>query len=335
METNGKFIVQLTGPVVKYRLEIIKDACPNAKDFLIYFTNKESYPLYKEYHDYFNFVIMDDYREKYPISLKYEQLPNYKTEKEYFDNIHSFYGSSNDKFYPYDLHRFALLYLMENHILNFCIIDSDFILINNPELINETFEKIPNGCVYGPWHGEDQNGIDIKLNMWKNNIQPLFPDFKLESPFLRTVDGFARGFKFRNIDEMKLLFDIWNCSLETIFLNDLYRHQILGNNGLLYHAEWVISHIMQFFEHQLNYEFKDSHSVLSARGKNIGIHKTRPEDTIALGSRSCWDFYGFDYSDLSSISAFIKNNKKQLHLYYSHHFQNFEITDNFVYSRLE
>ena len=63
MKTNGKYIIQVTGPIVTYRLDILAKVCPEARHFLLVLTNKFSYDLYKEYHDFYEFVIMDDYRK--------------------------------------------------------------------------------------------------------------------------------------------------------------------------------------------------------------------------------------------------------------------------------
>lgn len=334
-KTKGKFIIQLTGPFLKYRLDILAEACPEARHFLLCLTNKESYELYKEYHDFFQFIIMDDYRKDHPISLKHELFPNYKTEEEFCEKINSFYGKETGKFYSYDIHRFIFPYLIENNILNFAITDTDFILANDFNLLDRFFENVPEKSCYGPWFGEDLRDKELKLKFWKDEIQPYFPNIKLESPFIRDLDGFTRGFNFENIEDMKLVYNLWNKSLETIFDNEYYNTYLKGNNGVIMHTEWVIAHIMQFFQYQRNYKFIDSHSLFRVDYQTVGVHKTRVEDTFYLGKRPGWENYNFDYSNVSSISNFIKNNKNQLHEYYSNHFGNFEITDTHVYTRIK
>lgn len=332
-ETNGKFIIQLTGPVLKYRLQILKTVCPEIRHFLLCLTNKDSYDLYEEYHDFFQFIIMDDYRSEHPISLKTELFPNFRTEKEYFEKIRHFYGNETRVYYSYDIHRFIYPYLIEHKILNFSFTDTDFIMINDFDRLNDFFDNVAVGTCYGPWHGEDMSAVGIKRDMWKNDIQPLYPEIKLEAPFLRTIDGFMRGFHFKNIDDMKLLFNLWNTTIDVLLTNDYYKHSIIGNNGMILHTEWVISHIMQFFEYQLGYKFCDMYDVLNVRGKEIGKHITRPEDTIYM-TRYGWEIYNFDYSDITSVSAFVNNNKKQLTEYYSGRFPIIEIINNFVYTKL-
>jgi hypothetical protein len=332
METKGKFIIQLTGPAVKYRLDILAKVCPEARHFLLCLTNKFSYPLYKEYHDFFTFIIMDDYRKDYPVSLEKEIFPEFKTEEEYFSKIKSFYGSESGVFYPYDISRFIFPYLLENNILNFAITDTDFILDNNPEVLNKFFENIEPGTLYGPWHGEDSSSPPIKRQFF-DELQPLFPQIKFEGPFFRTFDGFVRGCHFKNKEDMTLLYNIWNQSLEKLMASPYYLGIISGHNGAIIHTEWIISYIMQFFQYDLGYNFKDYFSISMVDNINVGRHYTRPEDTLYLGPRECWEYIGFDYSDTSTISAFIKNNKKQLAGYYAGTF-NVEITDTHIYTKL-
>ena len=331
-KTSGKFIITLTGPLLKYRLAILKDACPNAKDYLLFFTDKESYQMYKEYHHFFDFVIMDDYRENYPISLKYEVFPNFKTEEEFLKNITNFYGEKTGNYYPYSISRFIFPYLIENDILNFSIICSDTILSNDADFLKTFFESIPSGCCYAPDRGTDNHGIEIKTDFWQEKMQPLFPQIKIETPFMRACDGYIRGFHFRNKEDMKLFFDMWNTSTEQLFTSPKY-HSINGSNGIISEQEWISGHIMGFFEHQLNYQFVNDIDLTEIKGRKSMYHCSRPDDTFYMGSRkSVWP--QFDYSDRSSISSFIKNNKEELHKYYSGQPFQHEITDNYVYTRL-
>lgn len=331
METKGKFVIQATGPILTYRLEILRKVCPVSRHFIIVLTNKFSYnEFYKNFHDFFEFVIMDDYRNDKPISLEFEQFPDFKTEEEFFQKIHTFYGNQTGKYYPFDIHRFIFPYLMKKNILNFAIIDSDFILVDDFNLLNDFFDNIPVGALYGPWHGEDAFKEE-RIKMW-NIIQPNFPQIKLDSSFLRTCDGWIRGFHFRNLEEMELLYNLWNSGLDVTFTNNMFGY----GSAIICQTEWVISHIMQFFENHLNYEFRDCYDFMSVKNHNIkiGKHYTRVEDTIYAGPRDCWKHFNFDYSDTSTISAFIKNNKEPLRKYYEGPFKHVNITDNFVYTKL-
>jgi hypothetical protein len=333
MQTNGKYIIQATGPLLTYRLELLREACPVAKDFLLVLTNQFSYDnFFKDFHDSFTFVIMDDYRKNHPISLEYEIFPEFMSEEEFLKNIHTFYGNSTGKFYPYDIHRFIFPYLIENKILNFALVDTDFIMVNDFNVLNDFFTHIPSGTVYGPWHGEDISQRPVKDIFWKE-LQPNFPQIKLESPFLRTIDGWMRAFHFRNLEEMKLLYNIWNVALDKVYTTET--EKLHGQNTVIISStEWVISHIMQFFEHNYGYGFYDCYKFMRVKDHNIeiGRHYTRVEDTIYAGRRDCWSHFNFDYSNTTTISAFIKNNKESLRKYYEGPFKNINITDNFVYT---
>jgi hypothetical protein len=338
MQTNGKYIIQATGPLLTYRLELLREACPVAKDFLLVLTNQFSYDnLFKDFHDSFTFVIMDDYRKNHPISLEYEIFPEFMSEEEFLKNVHTFYGNSTGKFYPYDIHRFIFPYLIENKILNFALVDADFIMVNDFNVLNDFFTHIPPGTVYGPWHGEDAYAREFKETFWKK-LQPNFTEIKLESPFLRTVDGWMRGFNFRNFEEMELLYNIWNSSLYEGFIKKENNLTLYGQHArIILGTEWIISHIMQFFEHNLGYGFHDCYNFMNVKNHNIeiGRHYTRIEDTIYAGPRDCWSHFNFDYSDTTTISAFIKNNKDSLKKYYEGTFKNINITDNFVYTNFK
>ena len=77
--------------MMMYRLDIMKKSSPDIiKDYVIIFTDRYSYNLYKEkgYHNDFNFVIIDDIRNNFPISLEYEQILELPTEEEYLKNLY-------------------------------------------------------------------------------------------------------------------------------------------------------------------------------------------------------------------------------------------------------
>ena len=67
--------------------------------------------------------------------------------------------------------------------------------------------------------------------------------------------------------------------------------------------------------------------------KAICRHSTRPEDTIYVGPRHGWiSKHNFDYSDTTTISNFIKNNKEKLINYYGSY--DVTITDTHIYTRM-
>ena len=89
---SGKFIITITGPIMMYRLDLIKRASPSIiKNNIIIFTDDFSLKIYKEkgYDKDFNFVSMDEIRKNYPISLKHHFFEFYK--KNYYIVIHNIF----------------------------------------------------------------------------------------------------------------------------------------------------------------------------------------------------------------------------------------------------
>ena len=128
---------------------------------------------------------------------------------------------------------------------------------------------------------------------------------------------------------MKLFYDIWNEAIKFPIL-DKVRHTVP-----MFNTDFIVPFIMQCFAKQTDYNFCNAHDFIfiNKLTTNIGIHYTRAEDTIYLGPRDTWYLYNFDYSDISTISSFIKNNKEQLLKYYATYF-NTTITDSHVYTKL-
>lgn len=323
-----KFIVTITGPLMMYRLDLMKKSSPNIiKDYVIIFTDNYSYNLYKEkgYHHDFNFVIMDDIRKDYPISLEYERLLECSTEEEYLIKINSFYNKTNKQFYPYDIHRFILPYLAEHNILNFAIIDSDMMLNKDENIIKKYFESIPDSTMYMPWYDGDTNKVE-RINFF-NEIKSFFPQISFDLDLIKTADGFIRGFNFKNKEDLMLFFNIWNKIIEFLFTSKQY---YIGGYVILDIA-WVCPYVMQFFQN-IGYTMESSYSLNEINNIKCHRHCTRPEDTFYLGPR--WPEENFNYFTTSSISDFIKHNKNQLISYYSKHLPVLEITDTHVYTTI-
>ena len=85
-----------------------------------------------------------------------------------------------------------------------------------------------------------------------------------------------------------------------------------------------------------NYQYKAAQDFTYLKNYGLAmIHKTRPEDTFySCGYREVWAHFSFDYSDVTSISKFIQNNKQQLRNYYAQHLPVEDITDTHVYTYL-
>lgn len=313
-----------------YRLDLIKKSSPNIiKDYLIIFTDRYSYNLYveKNYHHDFNFVIIDDIRNKFPISLEYERILELPTEEEYFKNLHTFYSGDNKKLYPYDIHRFILPYLAEHNILNFAIIDSDVILNNDVDFIKKYFESIPKSYFYMSLQATDQQlRMQERLAVFIKN-QHLYPDINFNVEQINQADGWIRGFHFSSKEDILLLFNIWNGAIEEYFTGH-YPH--IGGGNVILDVAFICPYAMQFFKSK-GYKFEDCSLTKTADNKNCYHHCTRPEDTIYFLNRAGWEHYGFDYSDKRTISNFIKNNKRQLRMYYNNRIPIIDITDTHVY----
>ena len=316
-----------------YRLDLIKKSSPNIiKDYLIIFTDRYSYNLYaeKNYHHDFNFVIIDDIRNNFPISLEYERILELPTEEEYFKNLHTFYNGDNKKLYPYDIHRFILPYLAEHNILNFAIIDSDVILNNDVDFLKQYFESIPKSYFYMSLQATDQQlRMQERLCVFIKN-QHLYPGINFNVQQINQADGWIRGFHFSSKEDLLLLFNIWNGAIEEYFTGH-YPH--IGGGNVILDVAFICPYAMQFFKSK-GYKFEDHSLTCTIDYKNCYYHCTRPEDTIYFWNRAGWEHYNFDYSDRSTISNFIKNNKHQLRMYYNNHVPIIDITDTHVYTNM-
>lgn len=332
---TSKFIVHLSGPISKYRLDLFNKTSPNVKDHILFFTNKDSYDFYAEYHDKFNFIFIDDFRKDESESKKFEIFPDplFKSEEEYFKNVGNFYkNEKNGKYWPLETRRFIFKYLLDQNILNFCIVNNNIIFNKNPEIIKKFFDKIPPGSLYAPFHDQDRH-LEHRLPIW-NSLQSSFSSIQLSSPFLRTCDGFLRGHHFYNKEDMTLYYDLWNACVNKVLSSNLE----YGHNGIIIQLEWISSHIMQFFEHNKDYSFFDYTEKERVDGNLVFKYITRPEDKLFPECRiQGWNYLKFDYSNISSISNFIRNNKEQLNKYYSQYWGSgpFEITDDHVITYLE
>ena len=103
----------------------------------------------------------------------------------------------------------------------------------------------------------------------------------------------------------------------------------------MYFTDYIVHSLMQFFANQRDYTFSDAYKFIFVKnvGKDIGRHYTRVEDTIYVGEREGWKHHNFNYSDISTVSNFIKNNKEKLIKYYSP-FKT-TATDTHIYTRMQ
>lgn len=333
---SGKFVMCVTGPMAMYRFDIMKKVFPDIiKDYVIVFTDTYSLNLYKDYYKDFNFVDFEEIRKDYDFSILNERFLQVPNEEEYYKKLLNFYyrdGARPDKkinLYSYDIQRFALPWLVNNNIKNFALVDNDYIISNDKDLINSYFDNIPINSLYNVWFaGGDLSSSDIKRLFFQKEVQPHFPGKGFDYSNMLTADGYIRGFKMEHTSEIKLFFDIWNKSIEKLYSDDFWMWNITGGNLMLDNF-WVLPNIMGFFK---AWGYNNLHSLELKHADKVGKHYTRVEDTLYYGKRSGWDRFNFDYSDTTCVSNFVKNNKEQLKEYYGP-FET-EVTDTHVYTAL-
>ena len=138
-----------------------------------------------------------------------------------------FYNRDKKLFYPYDIQRFIFPYLIENNILNFVLIDSDFMFYNDESLIEKFFNRINPGILHTTFQGNHPNR-DGFVKFFNELVIPNFKqiDFPTNDFKMMAGDGFFRGFHFKNIQDMKLFFEVWNQTIEKLFTSEKYNFYI-------------------------------------------------------------------------------------------------------------
>ena len=307
-KTNGKFVLLATGPMLLYRLDIIREVSPDIVDYLIIFTDKYSYNLYEKHHDFFHFVVMDEYRSSDKFSLKYEKILHCKTDREFIDQYPKFYNSDTGYFFPWEIHRFVFPYLLEHKIYNFALGQTDFIFSNKKSLFKSYFENIKEKTFYAPRFRIESNSLHVF-----REIQKKFPQINLscESKIFK-FDGYMSGFHFYNQDDMRLFYDIWN---EAIKFPISARSKHASH---MFHTDSICHTLMHIFQDQKQYQVQNFDELMHIQNQRIGFHRNRVEDTIYIfkSPRAAWKRFNFNYSDTSSISNFIKNNKDKFAKWY-------------------
>lgn len=320
------FIFNLFGPALKYRLDVFDHCNPDVSSFVIIMTDKKSYPFYKEYHNKYEFVFIDDIQRD-TLSLKYELVPShFNTEEEHIKNLVSFYKDNRTN-YPYDINRFCFEFMIQKGITNFCIIDSDTSIVNNKNKVKEFFDSIPKGSTYAPFYMYEQTEILQKNQFWSDvkNLFNIDLDLTLPSPNQNSNlaelfdsgkigsinDGYQKGFHFRSVEDMKLFYKIWNSGIlyllkrksdiEIDYTSTNMSLQIVSDGRNIWSPEFVCSNAYFFFLKNLNY--KHISNVIINPGdtylynpniKNpfgmfnnvICRHRPKPEDNLYYGQMS-------------------------------------------------
>lgn len=347
------------GPALKYRLDLLKNSSYDVRKYVHILTDKISYEkFYQDFKNDYNFFFIEDYMSKFYLSLKHEIIPNhFKTEKEHFENSNKWYKDTNN-FFSYDIHRFAIPYFLSQGIKKFVIIDSDLILNNDIKIIDEFFDTQSEKTLYAPTMGIDTT-ITEKNNFWNKLKIPFIPEnFELPSN-ISLFDGWIRGFNFETVEDGEKFFTLWNSSYLQL-LEDRHNPMIgiykNGEGPLIWSSEWIFSHCVKIFEilfnYNVNYEIAFQPGEVCVPNKPyliFGKHRPRPEDNLfhslvkyiddkgeeRYPSRGAWHHFRFNYDCERTISSFIQKNKSELVRYYESNGFDVTTTDTHIFTTIK
>ena len=348
------------GPALKYRLDLLKKSSYNVRDYVHILTDKISYEnFYSEFHNDYTFVFVEDYMSQYELSVNHEIIPNvFSDEEDHFVNSGTFYKENNN-FFSFDIHRFIFPYFISKGIKKFTIIDSDLILSNKVEVIDEFFKSLPEKTFFAPGMGVDYT-IESKQKFWDSlGIDWVSNKFKLNNQ-VELFDGWVRGFNFDTISDVQTFFDIWNKSYLQLLEERNNPTVGIGKNGegpLIWSNEWIYSHCVEIFcqlkDYTITHGISSQPGIMTVYGSNppkmFGLHIPRPEDNLfhelqkytdengveRYPSRGAWYNFRFDYGGRRTVESFIKNNKEELVRYYQNYNFDVEITDTHVYTKIK
>lgn len=332
-----KLAMFATGPLVKYRFDLLNYACPEiVKNHLIVLTDDYSRKLYSEYENIFNFVSLNNLRHEFEFSKVNEPILERTDPGDYAVSLQNYYNRANGcgRLWSYDLQRFLLRHMLRIGCVNFAIVDTDFIINSDINQVKAFFDNVPSGSLYTLFYTEhDTLSVHTKAVFFHKEIQPFFPslNFAKDPTKFYPANDWIRGFHFKNTQDLELFFNVWNKSIEVVF-KDPYWYGFLTGGNIIWNNHWMWYWIAQYFQ---SIDYKTINYWDLHKNGFLGIHHTRPEDTFYWGNRDCWKHYNFDHSDTSSIAGFVKNNKNQLKEYYGGTFPCIEITDTHVYTSFE
>lgn len=326
---NWKFVIPITGPLLTYRLKIIERTSPEIIDFILFVTDGDSYKHYKDFHDVFKFIIIDEYRDDF--SLENEFILNADTEEQFLDEFKNTYNHTPQGLcYPWEFHRFIFKYLAQENILNFAITQTDYIFRNDKSLVIDFFNNIEAGTLYASIIGVIREHRP-HLKTWAE-LAPKFPGLDLTiDQDLTGFDGYFRGYHFRNLSDMEEYFNLWNHTIQS----PIQRYKLKHSSTCCF-TDFCSDWVMNVFSRSKNYLMKHLHQLSAPRKAHhhIGYHVTKPEDTLVyIGPRR--GFENFNTDDRSSIKNFIKNNKEELIKYYRRFGIRAEVTDTHVFTYYE
>jgi hypothetical protein len=350
--------INVFGPALRYRLDLLKHTAYEIRDQMVILTDRDSYTrFYGDFHSDYKFVFVEDYLNQYEVCRQYEKLPNvFKDAEDQFRNLNSYY---KDTFFSFDIHRFILPYFIEQGIKKFFIVDSDMTLTNDPQLLKEFFDTLPEKSIFSA-EMSTEIGTDYKREMYRN-LESRLPlkDYRLpdEMPFF---DGWARGFNFETVEDLQDFFELWN----NTYIEVIKRNMTFHNNEIpqISSTEWLFSNLVQIFKDLKGYDVNGKVALqpgnILRKGnpdRVVGFHTPKVEDKLYHTPKKILDedgieryasrgaFYRYDkyiYFDYDephnkNISAFIKANREPLLKYYESWGLDVEMTDTHVYLRLK
>lgn len=218
--------------------------------------------------------------------------------------------------YPYGKHRFVIPWLIERGITKFAILDSDCILNynNNHAFIMDQLEqkcKNKNTLISLPMDFETDinviwdnfGNIFEKYNIQENSVKKYGNKIKLN-------DGWLRGFYFKDINFLKLYFNLWNEIL-------IKSYDI--NFSLLKFATWTVAD--EWIHGILSYIFKDLYDIdtidFVAEHERIAKHVYHPENDYFVLHHNHLYSQMYKLETTESRIDFFNKNKEKLEYFYS------------------
>lgn len=235
---------------------------------------------------------------------------------------------------PLNLVRFNMLECMKHDVLNMVYVGTNTWFTNKPEIIDAYFNSIPVGTMHAPLFNMNKPTGYYLQHLITGKMQERFPDLIIPSDFYY-FDGYQFGMHFKNKDDLKLFFDIWDYIVYLHYTDDAFKNLLSTTAGYTKYEQFV-GYVMRIFE--LNFGYTMDNFINYWDFTTLGKHLNLPHDTWHnCGIRTNWDvLHGITLDEsIVTVPQFIKKNKDALDHYHSSHGQllKHEITENNVILR--
>lgn len=221
---------------------------------------------------------------------------------------------------PLNLVRFNMLECMKNNILNMTYVGTNTWFTNKPEIVDAYFESIPVGTFHAPLFNMNKPVEYYLQHLITHKMQEKFPNIIIPNDFYY-FDGFQFGMHFKNKDDLKLFFDMWDY-IVYLHYTDIHFKDLLALPPGYTKCEQFVGYVMRIFE--LNFGYKVENFIEYWDTHTLGKHLNIPHDTWHnCGIRSNWDvLHGLTLDEsITTISQFIEKNRQALDHYHSSHGQ--------------